>query len=129
MLRMYICHSAGPCLSLRSSQHHPHLTKPLSLLRRPWPHAQPWQVASLRDLTNAVFYWKTPLTARYQGLNLTTIAESASEPLILPIFSGYQLGYEDVTAQLAPLPVPVGVLTPAQGVALGPLINGSAASA
>ena len=84
-------------------------------------------MSSLRDLGNRMLYWKTPLTARWQALNLTATAEEATAPLVLPLFTGYQLGWEDVTAQMQEVPVPLGVLTPAQAALLGPLINGSSA--
>lgn len=58
----------------------------------------PLQCASLRDLTNRMLYWRTPLTARWQGVNVTAVA-AADGPLILPLFEGWQDAWDDVTGK------------------------------
>ena len=55
------------------------------------------QVASLRDLANRMLYWRTPLTARWQGVNVSAAA-AADGPRILPLFQGWRDAFEDATA-------------------------------
>lgn len=55
------------------------------------------QVASLRDHSNRVLYWRTPLTARWQGVNVSAAA-AADGPQILPLWEGWEDAFEDVTA-------------------------------
>ncbi len=46
-----------------------------------------------------MLYWRTPLTARWQGVNVSEAA-AADGPRILPLFQGWQDAYEDVSAQV-----------------------------
>lgn len=54
------------------------------------------QCASLRDHTQRMLYWRTPLTARWQGVNVSEAA-AASGPRILPVFEGWQDAWSDAT--------------------------------
>ncbi|PRW59442.1 choloylglycine hydrolase [Chlorella sorokiniana] len=85
------------------------------------------QCASLRDLANRMLYWRTPLTARWQGVNVTAAA-AADGPRILPVFEGWQDAWDDVTALLEQVPgLEPGPAEPGELEDLLPVLNGTAA--
>lgn len=47
-----------------------------------------------------MLYWRTPLTSRWQGVNVTAAA-AADAPQVMPIWEGYQEGWEDVTGMVS----------------------------
>lgn len=48
-----------------------------------------------------MLYWRTPLTARWQGVNVSAAA-AADGPRILPLFEGWEDAFEDITALVRP---------------------------
>ncbi|KAL4430785.1 hypothetical protein ABPG75_006041 [Micractinium tetrahymenae] len=87
------------------------------------------QVASLRDHAHLMLYWKTPLTMRWQGINVTAAA-AADAPQILPIWEGHQDGWEDVTSMMQAMPgLAPGPAGPAELEELLPVLNGTASGA
>lgn len=87
------------------------------------------QVASLRDHAHRMLYWRTPLTSRWQGVNVTAAA-AADAPQVMPIWEGYQEGWEDVTGMMQVMPgLAPGPMDAAELEELLPVLNGTAGAA